>query len=182
MYLLAYFSFLRLSSILPHTLATFDTTRHLCVGDIIFANQGAVTVVKWRKTIQDHCKVAIVSLPRLGASSLCPITALKTMLKSKFADKDAPLFQISHNSVVVPLMDSYACKHLKISKMLALPKSITFHDFRRGGATWTFKHGVPIQNIQAQGTWSSSCVWRYINMAPALSSTISSTFQAHLAV
>ena len=183
LYLLAYFSFLRLSSILPHTLATFDTTMHLRVGDIIFSNQGAVIVVKWTKTFQDRCKVATVSLPNLGASSLCPIAALKIMLNSKYPDKDTPLFQIRHNSVVVPLTDSYACKHLKkVSKSLELPKSIIFHDFCRGGATWAFKYGVPIQDIQAQGTWSSSCVWRYINISPALSSMVSSTFQAHLAV
>ena len=105
------------------------------------------------------------------------------MLNSKNANKDASLFQIWHHSVVVPLTDSYARKHLKkVSKSLELSKSMTFHAFRRGGATWAFRHGVPIQDIQAQGTWSSSCVWRYINTSPALSSTVSSTFQVHLAV
>ena len=63
LYLLAYFSFLRLSSILPHSLATFDRTRHLCVADIIWSSQGAVIVVKLTKTLQDRCKVASVSLP-----------------------------------------------------------------------------------------------------------------------
>ena len=173
--LLLYFSFLRLSSILPHSLATFDRTRHLCVGDIIFSRQGAVTVVKWRKTLQDRCKVAFVSLPNLGGSVLCP--------NSNSSNKDAPLFHIHHHSVTVPLTDSYACKHLKkVSKILKFSKSITFYDFRRGGSTWAFRHGVPIQDNQAQGTLSSSCVWRCINIYPALSSTVSSIFQAHLAV
>ena len=36
LYLLAFFSFLRLSNILPHTANTFDKTRHLCVADVIF--------------------------------------------------------------------------------------------------------------------------------------------------
>ena len=94
LYLLAYFSFLRLSSILPHSLTTFDRTRHLCIGDIIFSDQGAVIVVKWTKTLQDRCKVASVSLPNLGASVLCPIAALKLLLNSKSSNKDAPLFQI----------------------------------------------------------------------------------------
>ena len=115
LYLLAYFSFLRLSSILPHSLATFDRTWQLCIGDIIFSNQAAVIVVKWTKTLQDHCKVASVSLPNLGASVLCPIAALKVMLnsKSKYSNKDAPLFQIRQHSVTAPLTDSYAHKHLK---------------------------------------------------------------------
>ena len=126
-------------------------------------------MVKWSETLQDRCKVASVSLPNLGASVLCQ--------NSKSSNKDAPLFHIHHHSVTVSLTDSYACKNLKkVSKILKFSKSITFHDFRRGGATWAFRHGVPIEDIQAQGTWSSSCVWRYINISPALSSTVSSFF------
>ena len=36
LYLFTYFSFLRLSNILPHTVATFDSSRHLCTGDLFF--------------------------------------------------------------------------------------------------------------------------------------------------
>ena len=183
LHLLAYFSFLRLSSILPHSKATFDKSRHLCKGDITFSQSGAVVVVKWTKTLQDRCKVASVSLPNLGASPLCPIADLKDLGTFNPVDNDKPLFEILSLFASVPLTDSYARKHLKkVSTLLQLPKPITFHDFRRGGASWAFRHGVPIQDIQAQGTWSSSCVWRYINISPALTSTVSSTFQAHLAV
>ena len=38
LYLLAFYSFLRLSNILPHTSSSFDSSRHLCIGDIIFLN------------------------------------------------------------------------------------------------------------------------------------------------
>ena len=56
-------------------MATFDKSRHLCKRDVIFLQSGAMVVVKWTKTLQDRCKVASVSLPNLGASHLCPITA-----------------------------------------------------------------------------------------------------------
>ena len=36
LYFLAFFSFLRLSHVLPHSDNTFDKTRHLCVGDAFF--------------------------------------------------------------------------------------------------------------------------------------------------
>ena len=36
LYLFCFFSFLRLSNILPHAVNGFDFTRHLCVGDVIF--------------------------------------------------------------------------------------------------------------------------------------------------
>ena len=143
LYLLAYCSCLRLSSI-PHSLASFDRTRYLCKGDIILTGK---------------CCGSCVSLPNLcvtfkfGCVPLCPIAALKDMSKFNSTDNDEPVFQICQHSVPVTLIESYA-----------------------------FRHGVPIQDIQAQATWSSSCVWRYINISPGLSSTVSSTFQAHLAV
>ena len=53
LYLLAFFSFLRISNILPQAAKNFDKTRHLCVGDVVFAFQRAIIVVKWSKTLQD---------------------------------------------------------------------------------------------------------------------------------
>ena len=64
------------------------------------------------------------------------------------------LFQVTTRCGRTPLTDSVARKHLKqVSIMLNTPKILTFHDFRRAGATWAFRHGVPVQEIQAQGTW-----------------------------
>ena len=40
-FLLAYFGFLRMSNIAPHSLKAFDSTRHLLHQDIIFASPGA---------------------------------------------------------------------------------------------------------------------------------------------
>ena len=80
LYLLCYFSFLRLSNILPHATAGFDVTRHLCVGDIIFSFTGATIVVKWSKTIQDRVSTATVVIPYLSNSPLCPVAAIKLML------------------------------------------------------------------------------------------------------
>ena len=103
------------------------------------------------------------------------------MLTNLTSEVDQPLFQIQVAGRCKVLTDSVARKHLKrVSSILNLPRSLTFHDFRRGGATWAFLNGVPIQQIQAQGTWSSSCVWRYINLPPSAISQVSRTFQAHL--
>ena len=65
-YLLAFFSSLRLSNILPHTTTTFDNTRHLCVVDVIFADSKAVIVLKWSKTFQGHVKITTLSVSFLG--------------------------------------------------------------------------------------------------------------------
>ena len=47
LYLFTYFSFLRMSDILPHSTSTYDYTRHMSRGDIIFSQIGATIIVKW---------------------------------------------------------------------------------------------------------------------------------------
>ena len=47
LYLVVFFSFLRLSNVLPHSVASFDHTRQLARGDVIFGDSGAVLLLKW---------------------------------------------------------------------------------------------------------------------------------------
>ena len=170
LYSFCFFSFLRLSNILPHSVATFDPSRHLCRADVIFSHS------------KDRCKTTSVTIPALGQSPLCPVVAILAMFDLFPADKDSPLFQIPVAGSLTPLTDSMARKHLKqVSTALALVKPLTFHDFRRAGASWAFQHGVPIQDIQAQGTWTSQCVWRYVHNSPSAPARVAESFRAHLA-
>ena len=66
LYLFAFFSVLRLSNILPHSIKAFDSTRQLCQGDIIFSASHTVIIVKWSKTLQDRKTFATVAIPVLG--------------------------------------------------------------------------------------------------------------------
>ena len=74
------------------------------------------------------------------------------------------LFQIPGSSDLNPVTDSRVRKTLKcININLGLsPAYFTFHDFRRSGTTFAYNSHVPIQDIKRHGTWSSDCVWRYI--------------------
>ena len=111
-----------------------------------------------------RANVASVTIPAIGSSVICPFSALRDILQVQTSPND-PLFQIQTKRGTIPLTDSVARKHLKqLSIGLNTPKIITFHDFRRAGATWAFRAGVQVQDIQAQGTWSSNCVWRYIQV------------------
>ena len=119
LYLLCFFSFLRLSNILPHTTSSFDVTRQLARGDFITQDQGGLLLVKWSKTIQNRRDTMTLPLPCLGSSPLCPIAALKLMNQVLPAEQNAPLFLLPHKRGLVPLTDSVARKHLK-SVSLAL--------------------------------------------------------------
>ena len=56
LYSFCFFSFLRLSNILPHSVVTFDPSRHLCRADVIFEDSKALIVIKWSK----HYKTDVV--------------------------------------------------------------------------------------------------------------------------
>ena len=133
LYLLSFFSFLRLSNILPHTSKTFDPTRQLCRGDLIFSQDSIVIIIKWSKTIQNRRDTATISVPSLGNSPLCPYRGLQAMLRWVPGSPNDPLFQVPKSGAFVPLTNSAARKHLKkISTILQLPTPLTFHLFRRG--------------------------------------------------
>ena len=97
LYFFTFFSFLRLSNILPHAVQQFDPTRHLTRGDIIFSEKFCTVIVKWSKTLQDRKQMATITIPDLGNSPLCPIKALLSMFQDLPADKNSPLFNISKN-------------------------------------------------------------------------------------
>ena len=144
------------------------------IGDLFFSEKAVVVVIKWSKTLQDRAKVATISISTLGQSKLCPWRTLSEMLGSTAPDHDLPLFQIPSPVGFSPLTDLVACKHLKdISRCLGFHKTFTFHNFR---------HGVPLQDIQAQGTWSSSCVWRYIQLPSLETSPVASSFRTYLSI
>ena len=181
LYLLAFFSVLRLSNILPHSIKLFDSTRQLCRGDIIFAPTHAVLIIKWSKTLQDRKTFATVTIPVLGQSIWCPVAALQTMFNKVPGSSNDPLFQIFTAGRWAPLTDSRARKHLKhVSYLLNLQPPLTFHDFRRAGTSWGFNHGVPVEHLMQHGTWKSNAVWKYISADAAAPSVVANAFRSHL--
>ena len=175
-YLLGFFGFFRLSNLTPHCVKSFDPLKHLTKEDIISTPGGMSILVKWSKTMQFNDQVRLVHLPVLN-NELCPVKALSNLLLISPHGNDRPLFQYKSQSWV-PMTDTRVRQHLKsILKTLALDRSgITFHSFRRSGATFAFNHNVPLQNIQRHGTWTSDCVWRYVTDSVDAGSQVANTF------
>ena len=172
---------MRLSNVLAYSSSTFDVTRHLTRGDIIFGQQVCTVIVKWSKTLQDRKETTTIARTVLGSSKLCPVAVPKHMFAQAPASKNSPLFLVYRQGLFVPLAHSAAGKHLKVvSAMLNISPHLTFHSFRKSATTWAFQYGVSLQEIMKHGTWSSTTVWRYIKSVPSSSSQVSRTFQSHL--
>ena len=180
-FLTAFFSFLRISNLVPHSISTFDHMRQLARGDVIFAPPGAHLIVKWSKTLQFRDKVKVLKIPSLGSSRLYPVAALKAMLKLCQGEK-LPLFQIKCFGNWVPLTDTRLRKFLsKVIKNLGWQnKNITFHSFQHSGATLAFNSNIPMQHIQSHGTWTSEAVWSYITQDHEASDLVATTFKNRL--
>ena len=180
-YLTAFFSFLRLSNFVPHALAQFSAKKHLTKEDIFFQANKAIILVKWSKTLQTSSSAKLIHLPRLG-NDICPVVALQNVLTLVPQAANSPLFQYKTLTGWQPLTDSRVRSHLaSVLQSLGLSRShISFHSFRRSGATFAFNHNVPLQDIKHHGTWTSDCVWRYVTDSVDAGSRVADTFSALL--
>ena len=97
LYLVAFFSFLRISNLVPHKISAFSPLEQLSRGDIFFSTPGLHILIKWSKTMQTRDTVKIIKLPALHSSPLCPVQAVKNLLMLTPGGQDTPLFQIKNN-------------------------------------------------------------------------------------
>ena len=163
-YLVAFYSFLRLSNLVPHSIRTYSPLEQLARGDVFFGPPGLQVLVKWSKTMQNRNKAMLIKLPAISDLQICPVHHLQQLLHTTPGNQDSPLFQVKVHDTWVALTDSKVRKHLKdvLISLQMHNKNITFHSFRKSGAFLAFQGQVSLQSIKAHGTWSSDTVWRYI--------------------
>ena len=121
-------------------------------------------LIKWSKTTQISADaMQVISLPKVTNRAICPYKALKA-LKKMYPMTCILFSQVRTPSGWQPLTDTRVRKALKsINMTLGLDiHFFTDHSCRRSGATFAYNAHVPIQQIKCHGTWSSECVWRYI--------------------
>ena len=99
--LLSFFSFLRISKLVPHSMVNLHPLKQLARGP-----PGAHILLKWSKTMQMNNSLRILKIPNLGSSPLCPVKALKTLLASSSSGSNKPLFQVKFRQAWVPLSDT----------------------------------------------------------------------------
>ena len=178
-FLTAFYAFLRLSNIAPHSIRQFSQSKHFLRKDLIFAAPGAHLLIKWTKTIQDPNSSHMIQLPEVDNFYLCPVRALRALLQSRPLPSTAPLFATSYHPHL-QVIDTHVRDALKVvlNILNISPVGHGFHSFRRSGATFAFDNNIPLQNIMAHGLWRSSYVWTYLQNASQAPSIIPSTFSS----
>ena len=104
--LVSFFSFVRISNLVPHSISAYNPLKQLSCGDIIFAPPGLHMIIKWSKTLQSKDKIKVLKVPSLGKSPICPVAAVKKLLFTTPGSNNSPLFKIKCYSKWVPLSDT----------------------------------------------------------------------------
>ena len=172
----AFFSFLRISNIAPPTESMFDLSRHLARGDIIWGHPGAHIILKWSKTMQTRREHQVVQIPVLCNSSLCPVTALQNYFHQYPTGPNMPLFSLPSGRALTQAHIRQALTSI-IHRLHLSAHNITFHSFRRSGATAVFNQNVQLQNIQVHGGWQSTAIWHYLKSTHQAAGEVARTFQ-----
>ena len=155
---------LRRSNVLPLSYHKFNPLHQLMRGDFRFFNWGARVVIRWSKTIQFKERSLLFPLPRIHNHPLCPVQAIFHAFSfAPQAPPSSPAWVLSNGSnsiLTVPLF-------LKVFKQVIHkagwdPSLYSTHSFRRGGATWAYKCGIPADTIQILGDWKSDAYKAYI--------------------
>jgi integrase len=162
--LFAFIGMLRISNIACISMNNFDALRHITRGDVTITPQGLSVHIKWSKTLQSYRQSAVVHLPRIMESQLCPFAAFQELLAKYPLPPSAPLLAYPVGPKIHVVTKSQLQTILKQAAAQAnLPFDTSFHIFRRSAASIAFAAGVPFKQIQAHGMWTSEAVWSYIH-------------------
>jgi len=91
-FLFAFFLLARISNIVPVSVCSFDSHKHLCRGDIVSAPRGLTVMFKWSKTNQTgscHLQLPLVEIPNLP---LYPVAMFHRMCALIPAHSSMPAF------------------------------------------------------------------------------------------
>ena len=168
--LIMFFAMLRRSNVLT-TRKSFNPAKHLKRGDITFHSWGAVLKLAWSKTIQFRQRTLRIPLPRIPNHPLCPVQAIfRAFQLTPNAPSDGPAFIIPCQDRFQPLTPTrFVDKIQDIIKVLGLdPSKFAGHSFRRGGATWAYSVGVPMDIIRIIGDWKSMAYTAYVQCSEPL--------------
>ena len=149
-YLVSFYSFLRLSNLVPHSVQQFSALKHLARGDVIFHPTKVVILLKWSKTMQNNNDIKLINIPRIPNFTICPVMALSNLLAITPKGSNLPLFQYKLSGTWVPLTDNRVRRHfaLILAKLNLADSGFTFHTFRHSGATFAFNNDVTLQTFR----------------------------------
>lgn len=164
--LVMFFGMLRRSNVLAPSASKFDKTKHLRRQDCVFYPDAVRITISWSKVIQFKNRTLTLTFRRMPSALLCPVAAIFQAFRlTPHAPPDGPAFVASSgNPPFSPLTPSSFVSKVKqcLQQAGVDPKQYAGHSFRRGGASWAYQVGLPIETIRQIGDWRSYACLAYI--------------------
>lgn len=165
--LVMFYGLLRRSNVLSSSWSQFTASKHLCHRDLSFTTVGAHLAIRWSKTNQYAQRNRVIPLPAMRDHVLCPVKALFNYVsKAPTMTHPSPLFIVPSRSGAKPLSPSSFVLSIRtaLSHCNVNTSDYAGHSFRRGGASWAFQAGLPVDTIRQLGDWRSNAYMDYIVM------------------
>ena len=178
--LIAFFGFLRKSSVLPES-KNFDAKKTLLRSDVSkLCLSSFVLQCRHSKVVQFGQKV--LSLPYVACAdlSLCPVRALLAHFGASPLGARRPLFNYLCLGWECAMTQADFVSRLKFLLCKAGVKAEDFsaHSFRRGGASYAFSIGTSPLQIKLRGDWASNAYERYIFISSGATLAVASLLAA----
>ena len=161
--LFLFFTMARVGSILPKSKIT-PPHLFLTRDRVNFSREGILVTLLHTKNIQFGRRRLHIPLLRTD-SQLCPVRAYLASLESTSTSTYTPAFVYTDGTHI-----RWVTSHIfviTLRKLLSLAgiqdaHAYTGHSFRRGGASWAFRSGIPGELIQICGDWASDAYKKYL--------------------
>ena len=163
--LVAFFGMFRKSHLLTMSSGSFDPVRQFTKADFRFFPWEVLVRVRWSKTIQFREKEVLVPLSRVRGSPFCPVSAIsRAFAFTPMATDSSQAFLWLHPSLKLRCF-TYSLFMSKVRSCLRgcglHGMDFGSHSFRRGGASFAFQSGLPVELIKFSGIGNptlSSCI------------------------
>ena len=162
----AFYSFARLSSLLPASPTAFDISRHATRGDVALAHDCLRFTIKWSKTQQAAAQRFEIPMLLHQTGSFCPVQAFLNMVSVyPTLSKQQPLFPNptacplpgpTFPSLDMPTARAWLARALSAAGFHS--KSFSFHSLRRGGCSAAYGAGASTSDLMFHGGWKSAAV------------------------
>ena len=160
---LLFFTMARAGSILPSSSRT-PPSQFLTSDRVNLCKEGLLVTLLHTKNIQFGRRRLHIPLLRTD-SPICPVQAYINSQSVHHSSHTRPAFVYMEDNVEKPLTKAvFLSTFRSLLHQANIPdaNSYTGHSFRRGGASWAFKSGIPGELIQILGDWASDAYKRYL--------------------
>ena len=169
--LIGFFGMLRKSNLMPESQDSFGSVHHLTRDHIYFKDDIAVIRVTWSKTIQNREKLVEIPIFPIEDSPLCPVRALKALLAQNSKGHHSLFGKAGKVTWNYNAFQKKLCKTLR--KAGYKERAFSSHSMRWGGASFTYRSGVPENLIQVHWDWASDAFKNYLDFPIALRALVS---------